>query len=103
MTVRDSVLEMVEVGDCYGTAAFFYPHSQGNTSVDIDGLIVMGGGYPFRLGMPGTVRNLNIVESWGLGYGPIEVKCSALSAWDAQIVKLGANGQPTTVRNQPCD
>ena len=75
---------------------------QGNTSVDIDGLLVSGGGYAFRLGMPGPVRNLKIVDrSWG--YGPIDVKCSAVTAWDAKIVTLGANGQPTDVRTQPCN
>lgn len=102
LTVRNTTLHLVETGNCGGTAAFFYPHSQGNTSVDIDRLLVDGGGYPFRLGMPGTVDNLAIVDgSWG--YGPIDVKCSVVTSWDAQIVTLNGNGQPTPLRNQPCN
>ena len=43
--------------------------------MDIAGLIVEGGGYAFRLGMPGNVQGLNIINnSWY--YGPIDVKCS---------------------------
>lgn len=102
LTIRNSVLEMLMRPDCGGTAAFFYPLSQGNTSVVIDGLIVSGGGYPFRLGMSGPVRNLNIVSnSWV--YGPIDVKCSVVTEWSAQIVTLDANGQPRPVRTQPCN
>lgn len=96
LTVRNTSLELIENG-CGGTAAFFYPAGQGNTSVDIDGLRVTGGGYTFRLGMPGTVRNLAIVQ--GAGYGPIDVKCSVLTAWDARII-TAANA---TVRTQPCN
>ncbi len=44
VTIRNSYLELVERDDCGGTAPFFYPADQGNTSVDIDGLIVKGGG-----------------------------------------------------------
>ena len=103
LTVRNTVLELVQLPGCGGgTAPFFYPSNQGNTSVDIDGLIVIGGGYPFRLGMPGTVKQLKIVEgSWF--YGPINVKCSAVASWDADIVRLTADGQPIFVRSQPCN
>ena len=45
--------------------ALLLPDSQGNTSVDIDGLLVTGGGYSFRNGMPGTVRNLAIANAAG--------------------------------------
>lgn len=102
LVVRDSVIDFNETGGCYGTAAFFYPSGQGNTSVDIDGLIVKGGGYPFRLGMPGAVSNLGIVDrSWG--YGPIEVKsCSALTRWNANVVTLDSAGQPSAVRALAC-
>jgi hypothetical protein len=101
LTVRSSTIFFVERNGCYGTSAFFYPSGQGNTSVTIDGLIVSGGGYPFRLGTPGSVVGLNIVDgSWG--YGPLEVRCSLLSAWQAQTVKLDANGQPTSARTLAC-
>lgn len=100
LTLRNTFLWIDET-TCSGTASFFYPSGQGNTSVDIDGLIVKGGGYAFRLGTPGTVRDLNIVSgTWG--YGPIDVNCAALSAWEAEIVTLDANGQPVRVRDQAC-
>lgn len=102
LTIRTSRLELVERNDCGGTAPFFYPSGQGNTSVDIDGLIVEGGGYSFRLGTPGTVRNLKIVRK-GFYYGPINVRCSALAAWDAHIVRLDRAGQPVHLRRQRCN
>jgi hypothetical protein len=103
LTVRNVTVHMVETDTCGGTAPFFYPHSQGNESVDIDALLVQGGGYPFRLGMPGSVLGLRIVQgSWG--YHPIDVKCSVVSRWDAQIVTIDSSNQPTTVvRAQPCN
>jgi hypothetical protein len=101
LVLRRSVLKMRMTDDCGGTAPFFYPADQGNTSVDIDGLVVAGGGYPFRLGMPGTVRNLHIVQgSWV--FGPIDVKCDALSTWEADIAVL-RGGQPRGVRTQRCN
>lgn len=102
VTVRSSRLELVEKDGCGGTAPFFYPAGQGNTRVDIDGLIVEGGGYSFRLGTPGTVRNLKIVRT-GYYYGPIDVKCSALDDWQAEIVRLDQADQPVTVRRQGCN
>lgn len=101
LTMRNTVLELVERSGCGGTAPFFYPGGQGNTSVDINGLIVKGGGAAFRLTTAGAVRNLNIVDgSWF--YDPTEVTCSLFTAWDAKIVRLDANGQPVTVRTLPC-
>jgi hypothetical protein len=103
LTLRNSTMELIESGGCGGTAAFFYPSGQGNTSATIDGLLVKGGGYPFRMGMPGSVKGLRIVDrSWG--YGPIDVNCGALSSWEASIVAIDANYQVTsTVRAQPCN
>lgn len=101
VTIRNTTIDFDESDACAGTAAFFYPAGQGNTSVDIDGLLVAGGGYPFRLGMPGRVENLMVVDrSWG--YGPLEVDCRALSAWSASIVRLDAAGQPTPIRTLTC-
>lgn len=101
LTVRNTTIFMEEVGGCYGTAPFFYPSSQGNTSVDIDGLLVAGGGYSFRNGMPGRIVDLNVVDgSWS--YGPAAVRCSLISTWQASVVRLDASGQPTTVRSLPC-
>jgi hypothetical protein len=100
LTVRNVTIDFTEAS-C-GTAPFFVPHSQGNTSVDIDGLLVLGGGYSFRLGVPGAVRGLKIVDgSWH--YGPVDVRCSDLSAWDAQIVTITQDYKVSGVlRSQPC-
>ncbi len=102
VTIRNSVLELVESSSCTGTAPFFYPGGQGNTSVNVDRLIVIGGGFPFRLGTPGTVRGLQIVDNSWL-YGPIDVACSLVTSWDAWIVRLDDVGQPVALRRQPCD
>lgn len=101
LRVRNSVIDFHELG-CGGTAPFFYPADQGNTSVDIDRLIVSGGGYPFRLGTPGSVTHLGVVDqSWG--YGPLDVpSCSSLSKWQAEIVRLNSDGQPVPVRSLSC-
>lgn len=86
-----------------GTAPFFFPKNQGNTSVAVDGLLVMGGGYPFRLGVPGPVSGLRIVkDSWV--FGPIDVACSQVSSWNASIVTIDADYQvASTVKAQPCN
>ena len=85
-----------------GTAAFFVPKDQGNTSATVDRLLVMGGGYPFRMGVPGTVSGLKIVDgSWQ--YGPLNVACPLISPWEASVVRIDANYQPTaTVRQLGC-
>ncbi|MEU4384389.1 hypothetical protein [Promicromonospora sp. NPDC023805] len=92
VTVRQTRIIMVEREGCYGTGPFFYPSGQGNTSLTIDGLLVEGGGYPFRAGAPGTVRDLQVVRgSWG--YGPVDVLCSALTTWQANVVTVGEDGR----------
>lgn len=86
-----------------GTAPFFVPSGQGNTSATVKRLLVMGGGYPFRLGVPGSVSGLKIVKgSWQ--YKPVDVKCSAvLPNWNAQIVKITPRYEVVrTLRSQPC-
>jgi hypothetical protein len=103
VTVRNMTIDLSELGGCGGTAPFFYPRNQGNTSATIDRLLVKGGGFVFRNGMPGSVKGLKIVDaSWG--YGPIDVRCSVLTSWDAQIVKIDTNYQVTSaVRTQACN
>jgi hypothetical protein len=98
ITVRNVTLEL-DITGCGGTAPFFVPSGQGNTSVDVDRLLVMGGGYPFRLGVPGQVTGLKIADdSWA--FGPVDVRCSALSEWKAEIVevspeyKITGHGRP---------
>lgn len=88
LTVKNTRIIMHETADCSGTAPFFYPSGQGNTSLTIDGLLVEGGGYAFRAGTPGSVRNLQVVrDTWG--YGPVDVLCSALTTWQAHTVTVG--------------
>jgi Bacterial TSP3 repeat len=129
--IEDSFVKIVDSGDCVlhadgiqgyggnaltvvnttvdgsdikcGTAPFYYPLNQGNTRADVNGLLVMGAGYSFRDGMPGSVQGLKIVNgSWI--FGPIDVRCSVLSSWQADIVDIDANYQVTrTVRSQPCN
>jgi hypothetical protein len=101
VTVVNTTIDFVDAA-C-GTAPFFVPKNQGNTSATVDGLLVMGGGYPFRMGVPGTVSNLNIVNnSWG--YGPIDVACSMVSSWNAKIVTITPDYQIAgVVRAQPCN
>ena len=96
VTVRNTTLIMQVVNECYGTAPFFYPKNQGNTAVDIDGLLVGGSsGYPFRSGMPGPVKNLNVIDgSWV--YGPVDVDCSVVTAFQARVVTLDSAGQPVS-------
>ena len=103
VTIRNVTVDMTELAGCSGTAPFFYPRNQGNTSVYIDRLLLKGGGFVFRNGMPGTVRGLKVVDgSWG--YGPIDVRCSVVTAWEAQIVKVDTNYQVTSsVRTQACN
>lgn len=92
LTIRNVSLQLIERPDCAGTAPFFYPGGQANSEVDIDRLLVRGGGFPFRLGMPGRVRGLRIVAgSWG--YAPADVDCSLVTEWEAGIVPAGSEGK----------
>lgn len=102
LTLRNSTFELGETSTCGGTAAFFVPSGQGNTSVNIDHLLVKGGSYPFRLGVPGSISGLKIVNnSWF--YAPVDVNCAALTDWNAEIVEIDQNYQVTSVvRAQPC-
>ena len=92
LTVQNVTIDFREA-DC-GTAPFFVPADQGNTTADVNGLLVMGGGATFRDGVPGSVRGLKILNhSWY--YFAVDVKCSLLSVWDAQLVTINASYQIT--------
>jgi hypothetical protein len=91
LTIRDTVIVFHDSPQCEGTAPFFYP-DQDNTSVDIDGLVVDGGGYSFRLGTRGTVHDLYVVKDYR--YGPLDVNCDLLSGWVAYEATLDDHGQP---------
>lgn len=85
LIIRNVTLDLVEKAGCGGTAPFFYPDKQGNTSIDINRLLVKGGGYSFRNGMPGPVVNLRVVDR-GWGYGPVDH--SGTCPWDARLVTV---------------
>lgn len=105
LVVRNATLEFQERSGCGGTAPFFYPRgaNQGNRGpVTVNRLLVDGGGFSFRLGHAGSVTGLRIVNgSWG--YGPIDVRCSVLTQWEAQIVTVNSSYQVTPVRAQACN
>jgi hypothetical protein len=91
---RNTTILMQVTRGCYGTAPFSYPKNQGNTSVDIDGLLVGGSsGYPFRDGTPGPVKNLNVIDGSSV-YALVDVNCSVVTPFQAQVVLRGGNGQP---------
>jgi hypothetical protein len=99
LTVLRTTLDFREAA-C-GTAPFFVPSDQNNADVTVDGLLVLGGGYPFRLGVPGTVKDLRIADgTWG--YGPLDVDCALVAKWDARIVRVDRSFKATEVRRQPC-
>jgi hypothetical protein len=100
LTVRNTTIDFTEAA-C-GTAPFFVPEGQGNTSVDVDRLLVMGGGATFRDGVPGRVRGLRIVDrSWS--YRAVDVECQLLRAWDAKLVTINRGYRVTSTRRaQPC-
>ncbi len=100
--VRRTVMILDVENNCHGTAPFFNPAEQGNDAVDIDGLVVAGGGYPFRNGTPGSVRNLYVVDqSWV--YNPLDVDCSLVTEWSAAVVTMDSAGQPVPLRELPCE
>jgi hypothetical protein len=100
LTVLNTTIDFNEAG-C-GTAPFFVPDRQGNARATVRRLLVMGGGIPFRLGVPGTVSGLKVVDrSWH--YAPVDARCSLLSRWDAQIVTLTRGYRiARTLRSQRC-
>jgi hypothetical protein len=100
LTIHNVTIDFNEAA-C-GTAPFFVPEGQGNTRVDVDGLLVMGGGATFRLGVPGRVRGLKVVDgSWG--YFPVDVKCGLLRSWSADVVAITRGYQiARRLRAQPC-
>jgi hypothetical protein len=106
--VENVTIDFHETASCGGTSPFFYNGGSGgspNGHAYVNRLLLKGGGYSFRMGTPGSVQGLKIVNSsWR--YGPIDITdagCGAISPWDAQIVNVDANWRVTgTVRNLNC-
>lgn len=127
VTLKDDTFDTADASN--GTSSFFCPSRQGNTSANVDGLLLMNGsnapgakaadgssnynccGYVFRDGVPGTVTNLTIVRhTWS--YYSIAVTCSLITRWQARIVTIdrisgGTSSAPykitRVVRPQPCN
>ncbi|PUB29950.1 hypothetical protein C8K30_102328 [Promicromonospora sp. AC04] len=96
LVVRMTTITLRERANCPGNAPFFYPDGQGNTSLSIDGLLVRGGGYPFRAGTHGTVRNLQVVKgSWG--YAAVEVSCPDVAVRRSHVVTVTGSGRTKSV------
>ena len=95
---------------CDGNAGFFFPGGEdqplgGPAYADINGMLIKGGNFSFRMGTPGSVRGLKIVNNaWD--YGPLAITdagCSVISPWEAKLVTATADEHITgTVRDLPC-
>jgi hypothetical protein len=86
-----------------GTAPFFYPRNQGNTAAYIDGMLLAGGGFSFRDGMPGYAKNIKVIDgTWE--YLPLNAACPVISPFDMQVVTVDADYRITSVvRDVACD
>ena len=102
LTLSDTTVDFTEAA-C-GTAPVFLPDGQGNTSVAIRNVLLIGGGIPFRVSIPATVTDLRIADrSWV--YAPVDVDCSLVRRWSARIVKVNVRADyriTRTVRRQAC-
>lgn len=97
IVISNMTIDYDETG-CGGTAPFFVPSGQGNTSVDITDLLITGnGGYLFRCGVPGTVTNLMLDSTSSPFYEWVDVNCGALTSWDAKFVTIDGDYQITSV------
>lgn len=103
VTVRHSTLVLLERDGCYGTSAFFVPPNQGNTSAVVDDVLVMGGAYPFRLGVSGSVSRLRVATPFASD-GPLyEMRCDLLTWADNSVVQVDSSFTvSSTVRSLAC-
>ena len=107
LTIRNVTIDFGQ-GNCGGTGGFFFPGGPDGTPnayADVNRLLIKGGTYSFRLGTPGSVQGLKIVNnSWT--YGPIlitDTGCGVISPWEAKIVEADPTFKVvSTVRDQPC-
>jgi hypothetical protein len=108
LRVSNVTIDFHQTEACPGTSPFFYVGGAGGSpkgEVHIDGLLLKGGGYSFRMGTRGSVRGLKVVDgSWV--YAPIDITdagCGAISSWDAQTVEVDGDWRVTrAVRDLSC-
>lgn len=103
LIIRNTTLD-ARTTSCGATSAFFYgdERSAGNAPSVIRGLLVAGGGYPFRTDTPSDVEGLRVLDrSWG--YGPVEfdVTCDDVTRWVDNAVTSDMTGT-TVVRPLNC-
>lgn len=101
LTIRNTVLIMPSGQACSGTAPFFFPNDNYDSTATVEGLVVSGSGFSFRLNTPGTVRDMHVIEG-GYHYGPTSVTCSLVTSWQASVSRFDSNGQPVVVRPLSC-
>lgn len=102
VVIRNTSITLAQTPQCQGTAAFFYP-DQGNERVVVDGLLLAGGGFVFRLGTPGSVSGLKVVDgSWE--FGPVDVLDCGAVEWGAgnEVVTVDADGGTVPVGPLDC-
>lgn len=102
LTVRNTRVALGGKEGCVGNSPFFYPN-QKNTEAHIEGLLIEGGGFGFRLETPGSVENLKIVaDSWE--YGPMRVTSCDDVEWGEgnEVVKEKDDGTLTSVEPLEC-
>ncbi len=103
VTIRDTYMQLLGVPPrCGGNATFFYP-DQGNSRATVDNVLLAGGGFTFRLGTPGSVKGLKILDgTWE--YGPSDVRNCSQVDWGAgnEVVRMNADGSLTSVRSLKC-
>jgi hypothetical protein len=107
VTIRNVTIDF-NAGRCGGNAGFFYPGGPDGTPkarADINGLLIRGGNFSFRMGTPGSVLGLKIVDgAWQ--YGPLVITdtgCSVIKPWDASVVTITPDFQVArTVRAVRC-
>lgn len=105
LDATNATLWLDQIGGCGGTAPYFQAGAEFNNSPPIiDGMLVRGGGYPFRLLMPGSVRNLHVVDgSWSFEPFDRDMPCAQMTPWQADVVTIDADWQiASTVRPLPC-
>ena len=103
VTLRNSYMQLIGAPpSCGGNATFFYP-DQDNTRATIENVLLAGGGFTFRLGTPGSVSGLKIVDgAWE--YGPSDVRDCSKVTWGSgnEVVRVNTDGSLTSVRPLAC-
>lgn len=102
LTIRNTAITLAQTAGCQGTGAFFYSN-QGNVRATVDQVLLAGGGFVFRLGTPGSVSGLKVVDgSWD--YGPVDVLDCGSVDWGQgnEVVTVDSDGNVNALRSLEC-